>query len=190
MARDAVGPETLMRRRAARAMAYSVLVSLLIVVAYFVLPLSSAVTATTAVTLALGLSLIVLVLAWHLHEIIRSPYPRVRAAAALVTLVPLFLVVFAASYVVLSQAQPSSFSERLDRMSAAYYTVTVFATVGFGDIAPVTTAARAATTVQMLGGLVLVGVAARVILGAARVGVARKEVASEVASTKNDEIEH
>ena len=46
----------------------------------------------------------------------------------------------------------------------------MFATVGFGDITPVTSAARAATTLQMVGDVILVGLVAQVIVGAMRSG--------------------
>src|SRR4030095_7505227 len=54
------------------------------------------------------------------------------------------------------QAHP--FTEPLNRTDALYFTITVFSTVGFGDIAPLATAARVTTMVQMLGDLVVVGV--------------------------------
>ena len=43
----------------------------------------------------------------------------------------------------------------------------MFATVGFGDIAPVTQVARIVTTLQMLVNVIFVGVVARVLFGAA-----------------------
>ena len=55
-----------------------------------------------------------------------------------------------------------------------YFTVTVFATVGFGDITAVTETARGVVIVQMLLGLVLVGVIARVIFGAVQEGRRRQ----------------
>ena len=55
-----------------------------------------------------------------------------------------------------------------------YCTITVFSTVGFGDIAPVATAARVTTMVQMLGDLVVVGLVLRVMLGAVREGRERQ----------------
>jgi hypothetical protein len=50
----------------------------------------------------------------------------------------------------------------------------VFATVGFGDIVPVTAGARGVTTVQMLGDVVIVGLVAHVIVGAMRMGLRRR----------------
>jgi voltage-gated potassium channel len=61
-----------------------------------------------------------------------------------------------------------AFTEPLGKTTALYFTVTVFATVGFGDIVPKSEAARIVTTVQMLADLVVVGLVVRVLLGAAR----------------------
>ena len=63
----------------------------------------------------------------------------------------------------------------MTRLDSMYFTVTVFATVGFGDITAVSQGARAVTTVQMMGGLVLVGLIARVIVGAVQVGRSRRD---------------
>src|SRR4051794_29684582 len=162
-------------RRAAGALLSSAIVSTAIVVGYFVLPLSSAITTATAFVLAGGLCTVALLLAWHLRSILRSPYPRVRAVAALATTVPIFLVVFATTYFVMSRTDSAQFSEPLSRLDSAYYTVTIFATVGFGDITPVTSAARATTMLQMIGDVILVGLVAQVIVGAMRQGIRRKE---------------
>ncbi len=59
---------------------------------------------------------------------------------------------------------PDSFTDPLTRTDSLYFTVTVFATVGFGDIAPVTQAARVLVTVQMVGNLLLLGIALRVVV--------------------------
>jgi voltage-gated potassium channel len=163
------------RRRATRALVSSGTVSTVVVVAYFVLPLSSALTSETLLWLACGLVAVTLLLAWHLRSILRSPYPRLRAVAALATTVPVFLVVFATTYFVMSRTDPTGFSEPLSRLDAAYYTVTIFATVGFGDITPVAEVARATTMLQMVGDVVLVGLVARVILGAVRRNIRRQD---------------
>lgn len=88
--------------------------------------------------------------------------------------VPLLLVVFAGACILMERAHPGSFSESLNHTDALYFTVTVFATVGFGDITPVTGAARVLTTVQMLVDLAAVGVIAKVIFGAVQTGLRRK----------------
>jgi voltage-gated potassium channel len=50
----------------------------------------------------------------------------------------------------------------------------VFATVGFGDIAPVTEAARVVVTVQMVGDLLVLGVLLQAIVGAVKLGRAKR----------------
>ena len=164
-----------MRRRAARSLVSSGLVSAFVVVCYFVLPFSSVFTTTTLLFLTAGLLAVSVLLVWHLRSILRSPYPRVRAVSALATTVPIFLVVFATAYFVMSRTGEGVFSERLSRLDSAYYTVTVFATVGFGDITPVTSGARAVTTLQMVGDVILVGLVVQVIVGAMRQGVRRRD---------------
>ena len=71
--------------------------------------------------------------------------------------VSLFLVLFAVGYQQIAALDPSAFSEPLNRTDTLYFVVTVFSTVGFGDISPVSAAARVLASVQMLGDLVLIG---------------------------------
>ena len=56
----------------------------------------------------------------------------------------------------------------MTRTDALYFTVTVFATVGFGDIAANTEAARLVVTGQMIADLIIIGLGVRVIVGAVR----------------------
>jgi hypothetical protein len=49
--------------------------------------------------------------------------------------------------------------------------VTVFTSVGFGDIVAVTEGARVMVIVQMLGSLALLGAGARVLLSAVQAGL-------------------
>jgi len=114
------------------------------------------------------------VITWQVRAILRSQYPALRAIEALAFAIPLFLLVFAAAYVKLADTQAQAFTESLNRTDALYFTITVFSTVGFGDIAPVATAARVTTMVQMLGDLVVVGLVLRVMLGAVREGRERR----------------
>ncbi len=86
----------------------------------------------------------------------------------------MFLVLFSSTYFLLAQAVPGSFTESMNRTDALYFTVTVFATVGFGDIAPVTGTGRVLTTVQMIADLIVVGVIAKALFGAVRIGMRRR----------------
>ncbi|TQJ46766.1 ion channel [Streptomyces sp. SLBN-115] len=146
----------------------SVAVVLSVVVCYLV-PLDHGLDIGTAIALAVSLVLSAGVLAWQVRTVTRSDFPRLRAIETLATAGPIFLIIFSAAYVILSQNQADSFSETFGRTDALYFTVTVFATVGFGDITPVTGTARVLTMVQMLADVVLVGMVARVLLGAVRI---------------------
>lgn len=120
------------------------------------------------VRLAASVVLPTLVLGLQTLAVARSPYPRLRAVEAVAISFPLLICLFASTYYAMGRANPASFNEVLTRTDALYFTVTVFATVGFGDVVASSQAARIAVTVQMLGDLLLIGVIARVLLGTAR----------------------
>src|SRR4051794_37481764 len=129
-----------------------------IVVLSYVLPLDHPFGGRTALVLVSGLLAVTLVVVYQVRAILRSGKPTLRAIEAVALSLPLFLLLFAVIYQILSSSDPRSFSEPLTRTDALYFVVTVFSTVGFGDIAPVTEVARVVTTVQMVGDLVLIGV--------------------------------
>ena len=79
----------------------------------------------------------------------------------------------------MGQVDPANFTQDLSRVDALYFTVTTFATVGFGDIAPVSEEARIITTVQIVIDLILVGLVVRVFLGSVRAGLARRDDGSD-----------
>lgn len=154
------------RGRAAVALARALVYTVLIVVVFYLVPLRMAVDVGTLLRLVAGLAVLGALIAWQLRGIARSPYPSLRALETLAVALPLFLMLFAATYTVLSQVDPASFSEPMSRTDAVYFTVTVFATVGFGDISPVSTAARVVVTLQMLANLLLLGFVLRAVLSA------------------------
>jgi voltage-gated potassium channel len=162
------------RRRVLRSLLRATLTSTVLIVLYFRLPLTGALEGSTMALLLAGLALFAGVIIWQVRAILRSDYPGLRAIEALAAAVPLFLLVFAVAYVKLAEAQPPAFSEPLSRTDALYFTITVFSTVGFGDITPVATPARVVAMVQMLGDLVVVGLVLQVMLGAVKEGRTRR----------------
>jgi voltage-gated potassium channel len=112
-----------------------------------------------------------LAFAWYfrlqLRRIHRAQFPRIQATEALLLLVAMFLAFFSVTYYAMSLAEPVSFSENLDQFSAFYFTVTVLATVGFGDITPVTIPARSVAMVQMGFDIAFIAVAVRIVSGTA-----------------------
>jgi hypothetical protein len=69
---------------------------------------------------------------------------------------------------------PTTFSQPLNNTTALYFTVTVFATVGFGDIVATSNGMRQLVTVQMLLNLAVLGSAIRLVTSAAQRGVQRR----------------
>lgn len=136
---------------------------------YYLLPLDGADEVAVAGWLAAGLTAFAVVAALQIRGIFRATYPALRAITGFGVALPLFVLVFASTYLTLDAADPSAFSERLSHTDALYFTVTIFSTVGFGDITPSSESARVVVTVQMVGGLVVLGLLARVVVGAVQV---------------------
>jgi Ion channel len=141
-----------------------------LVAIYYVLPLDHTSASWAIVMLGVGLVGFVVLVAFQVRSIITATYPALRTVGALATSAPLFLLLFAATYFLMGTISEGSFSEPLTRTDALYFTVTVFATVGFGDITATTEGARALVTGQMVAGIVIVGIGARIIVDAVKHG--------------------
>jgi len=161
------------RRLILREVLRGVLTTTVLVVLYYVLPYQS-LNGDTALRLLAGLLVFVGITVWQVRTIAGSRYPGLKAAQALGLVLPLYLLVFASTYYVLQRASAANFSMPLTRTDALYFTVTVFTTVGFGDIVPKSEVARIVLIVQMLGDLALLGAGARILLGAVRRGRERR----------------
>jgi voltage-gated potassium channel len=141
-----------------------------LVVIYYLLPLDDTSIGIAVGMLVIGLLALIGLVTFQVRSIIKAPYPALRAVGALATSVPLFLLLFAATYFVMGSISAGSFSEPLTRTDALYFTVTVFATVGFGDITATTEVARVLVTGQMVAGIIVLGIGARIIVDAIKHG--------------------
>ena len=161
------GPE---RRSVLWALIRSLLTVTGLVVVYYLLPLDRSFGPGTVALLLIALLLLTAVVTLQVRAIIHSPSPALRAVESLAFTVPLFLLTFAAVYELLSGSDPHAFSESLSRTDSLYFVVTVFATVGFGDITAVSQLARVIVTVQMVSDLLVLGVVVRAVATAAQRG--------------------
>lgn len=143
-------------------------------VVYFVVPMGNRETRLGLVLFVVGLMGFALLLSWQVRSVMRARAPWLRAIEVLATSVPLFLLLFATTYYLLARHSAEAFAGSLSRLDALYFTVTVFATVGFGDISAHTQAARAIVTIQMITDLIVIGIGIRVLLGAVRIGLERQ----------------
>ncbi len=145
-----------------------------LVTVYYLLPLDHSSTPVAVVILLIGLAGFIALVTVQVRLIIRSPYPGARAIESLATSVPFFLLLFAATYVVLATLSAANFGGHLSHTDGLYFTVTVFSTVGFGDITAKTETARLVVTGQMIADLIILGLAIKLIVGAFRRGQQRK----------------
>jgi hypothetical protein len=162
------------RRATAAVLVRAALIATGLVTVYYVLPLDGRSTTGTSALLACGLLLVLVIFWWEVRAIANSPYPRLKAVEALAATLVLFLLLFAGTYYLLEHSTPGSFSEPLTKTDSLYFTLTTFTTVGYGDVTPRTQTGRVLTMVQMVGGLLLVGVAARILAGAVQAGLRRR----------------
>jgi uncharacterized membrane protein YkvA (DUF1232 family) len=138
-----------------------------VLLVYYLIPLDRVPDGRLFLALLIEMALLVVVIWWQVRRVFNSRTPLLAAIEALAITIPLFLVIFAAMYVVLSNDQSTNFNiGSLTRTDALYFTVTVFATVGFGDITATSQLARVLVTVQMLVDLIVLGVVIRVFFGA------------------------
>jgi len=169
------------RRQVVLGVLRSLAASVVLVAAYYLLPLDHLARVPLAVILIVGVAVLLAVAAWQLRLVLRARYPGLRAGEALATTVPLFLLLFASVYFVMARASPASFSHPLTRTDSLYFTVTTFSTVGYGDITATSQAARLIVTAQMILDLLALGLGIRVFIGT--VQLARKAQTAPAAAT-------
>ena len=171
------------RRHLSLALLRALLSAVVLVALYYLLPLDREWGLFSALWIVMGLALFIAVLSWQIRKILTSRHPGLRAIEALAVTLPLFLLLFATTYFLMSVNGSGNFSqEQLSRTDALYFAVTTFATVGFGDITPTSQSARVVVSFQMLLDLVILGVGINAFISAARVGRKRQSAADETES--------
>lgn len=162
------------RRALAIIIVRSTVIVAVILAVYFLLPTNLPVSqwGEAAWLLILGL-LFVGVLAWQVRRIIRSSVPGAVAIEVWVIVYVMFQTVMASVHLMTDVADPGSYTEPLDHVGALYFTAAIGTTVGFGDISAVSDGARLITTAHMVAGLAFIGVAAKLIVAAAKAGLNR-----------------
>jgi voltage-gated potassium channel len=155
------------RRLVAIGLLRALAATVVVVAAFYLLPLDKLAGISLAVALVVGLLALAAVVAYQVRAIIRHPHSAVRAIEALAITVP----VFAATYFMMEQSNPDNFNvDLLTRTDSLYFTVTILATVGFGDITAISQAARVVVIGQMMLDLLVLGLVVKVFVGAVEGG--------------------
>jgi voltage-gated potassium channel len=139
-----------------------------LVALYYVLPITDRWSGSVLARLVVGMLLFAALVGWQTRAVLRSDYPALRTLESLAAAIPLFLLVFASAYLLVADIEPGSFSEKMSKTDSLYFTVTVFATVGFGDITATIAATRIMVMVQMVADLIVIGLVVHVMLGAVK----------------------
>ena len=155
------------------AIARTIVTIALVVAIYYLLPMNHSTSAVTVLELTLGVLVLFAVFAWEIRQIIRSEHPTTRAVESLAFTVPLYILIFATTYFLMAHANGGAFGGAITRTDALYFSTTIFTTVGFGDITAKTQAARVVVTLQMFLDLVFLGLVARVVVNAVKLGQSR-----------------
>ena len=147
---------------------------------YSLLPLPEAGDARTVyfVLSGVGLAVYAWLIVWGLGHLRSTRYPVVDGIILTICLASLIILGFAWTYQVVMAQDPAAFSESMNKYSAVYFTVTVLTTVGFGDITPVSDAARMVVTAQMLLGISLISLTLKIVLQAAKDARQAKDASS------------
>lgn len=115
------------------------------------------------------------ILALQVHKVFAAKVPQVRAVEAVVESVVAFVLLFALLYFSIATSDPSVFSEPLNRVDALYFTASTFSTVGFGDIVATSSLTRGLVSLQMIAGLGVLGMIAKVSFHAAEKSSSQRE---------------
>jgi voltage-gated potassium channel len=142
--------------------------AVLIVVAYYTLPLAAGSAGEIVIRVVISVVAIGTVVLWQVRAISTSKYPWLRSVEALAFAVALMVMCFATVYLSMSQRDPLGFSEPLSRTDALYFTMTTLATIGFVDISATSETARVAVMIQIVFNVAVIGVSVRLILATAR----------------------
>ena len=159
------------RRFVLRGVSRAMIMAVVLVAAYFLVPLAWIDGLPIAVVLIVAPLILLVVSVWQIRAIIRSSQPGLRAIEALAIIAPLYLLLFAVTYFLMALDAPDSFTaETLTRIDALYLTVTIFSTVGFGDISAASQSARILVTIQMVLNLIVLGAGVRLLTVAVKRG--------------------
>jgi amino acid transporter len=143
--------------------------------ALYLLPFDHFSSERSVVRLGVVIALVAAVFILQIRRVSEAELPELRAVEALGIVIGVFLVGFSIIYLSMYRADVHTFNHPLDPTRALYFTISVFSTVGFGDITPRTDPARLVVSTQMLLDLAIIGVVVRMIFTAARSRIAPRE---------------
>lgn len=133
-------------------------------VVYFVLPLDSEFGEFVAALLVIAAAASLIPISIRQAQmVLTSPDPLFDAMRCIVSALVFLVVAFSAAYFVLAANFDSQITGLETKLDAIYFTITILATVGFGDISATGQTARGIVSGQMVVNFAVLAVALRVI---------------------------
>jgi voltage-gated potassium channel len=155
-------------------LAQIVIAQILLLLIFALLPEQERFGADGALRVVAAVALVCVVLALQIRMVTRAERPTLRAIRAIATVLTVLILSFASTYLAMSHSNSATFSQPLDKISSVYFSVTIVATVGFGDITPRTDPARVVVTIQMVLDLIFLATAGRSLFARAERQSARR----------------
>lgn len=151
-------------RRAMRKTALTVLTVVVPVVFYFVIPLDKEFGIVLAVVLVVAAAASLIPISIRQAQLVlRSEDPLFDAMRCIVSALVFLVISFSSAYYVLGTNYDHEIAGVETKLDAIYFTVTILATVGFGDITANGQWARGIVTGQMIVNFAVLAVALRVV---------------------------
>jgi hypothetical protein len=154
----------------------------LLLAALYLLPFNHFSSDRSIVRLGVVIALVAAVFILEVQRVSHAELPELRAVEALGIVIGVFLVGFSIIYLSMSNSNMHTFTQPLNPTRALYFTISVFSTVGFGDITPRTDPARLVVAAQMLLDLAIIGIVVRMIFTAARSRIAPRDEGGRASS--------
>ncbi len=151
------------RRLFAVAIGRTVITVAVLVVGYHLIPFDRGSTWQIGLVVVVALVLLSAGAALELRAVTVADYPTLRAIQSLTVSLVVVLLAFASIYMILSNSDSGAFDEVLDHTGAVYFSLTTLTTIGYGDIVPVSRAARNVVMLQMVIDVLIIGVYVKLV---------------------------
>lgn len=151
------------RRLLAAAIARTVITVVVLVVGYHLVPFDRGDTWQIGLVAVVALVLLFAGAVLELRAVKVAEFPTLRAVQSLTVSLVVVLLSFAGVYMILSNNDSGAFDEVLDHTGAVYFSLTTLTTIGYGDIVPLSHAARNVVMLQMVIDVLIIGVYVKLV---------------------------
>jgi len=151
------------RRLLAAAIARTVITVVVLVVGYHLIPFDRGDTWQIGLVAVVALVLLFAGAVLELRAVKVAEFPTLRAVQSLTVSLVVVLLSFAGVYMILSNNDSGAFDEVLDHTGAVYFSLTTLTTIGYGDIVPLSHAARNVVMLQMVIDVLIIGVYVKLV---------------------------